>query len=119
LKILGISKSFTPAEMLNLILFYGTLVSFYFIFYHLIRDNSPTLMIIRKLYESVDQGVPEQKLAKLFNDKDQILDRLDYLLEKNMVEMNNNVYFLTKKGSAFLAKAMLIRQFMKLDQKIG
>lgn len=97
-----IKWSFYPAlsffEIFQLFLLYTTLAVSYILSYPAIEADSPTLIIMRAVFESGAAGLDKTSLKRIADNDLLILPRIKDMVSDNMVYLKDGKYRLKTKG---------------------
>lgn len=85
-------------EVVQLILYYGSMTLAYMITYSAIEVDSPSLVIIRQISDSGPNGLTEEELLGSLDDSKLIMPRLSDLINDKMATFDNQKFVLTRKG---------------------
>jgi hypothetical protein len=93
---------FLPRELfeyLHILFFNISFILAYMITYSAIEVDSPSIVIIMKIYKFGSEGVEQEKLENIVNDDLLIKSRLKDLLIDKMAYLENGKFKLTSKGN--------------------
>ena len=85
-------------EVIQLILYCGSMTMAYVITYSAIEVDSPSLVIIKQISDSGSNGLTEKELLGSLDDSKLIMPRLSDLIHDKMATFNKHKFVLTNKG---------------------
>jgi hypothetical protein len=113
LSLLGLRPPGALAQYLQLWMYYVSLTLAYMITYSAIEADSPSLIIIMKIYEAGSSGLAKESLERAMNDRVLIEPRLKDLLVDKMADFQEGKYRITKKGVLIARLFTFYRGLMK------
>ena len=106
-------------ECLHVALIFMALLSVYYFVYGALADESPSMFTMLNVAKADGKGLSENELNKLITDDLFIRPRMDYLVDEQMVCLQEEKYRLDSKGKNFIGMIKFIQNLMKLSVKAG
>jgi len=94
----GAAEAPPPVVYLHIALFMFALLCSYVITYSALEADSPTLVMVKMLYEARPEGLEKQRFLSMLNDEALVLPRVRDLERDHMAEVVDGRYVLTPKG---------------------
>jgi hypothetical protein len=115
----GISSPNNYYEFLHILIFVLAATMFYVVLYPGLEADVPTLIIINNIAETGKKGMDEDSIYELVNDETLIFPRIRDLLQDKMVDLVDDTYFLTRKGTMITEMIIYSRNILNLKGKGG
>ena len=106
-------------ECLHVSLVFMAFLSTYYFVYGALEDESPSMFTIMSVANASENGLSERDLNELITDELFIKPRMDYLVEEQMVCLQDGKYRLATKGKNFISLIKFFQTIMKLSMKAG
>lgn len=103
-------------EFFHICLLFISLTLAYFFTYPALEVDSPSLIIIRMIAETMPGGLAKKDLEKRLTDDILILPRINDLLRDNLVIVNGERLQLTPQGRLFIKIFIIFRTFLKFGK---
>jgi len=99
---------------INWVIFYITCTLAYLISFTAIEADSPSLVMVKKILESGDKGLPSATLRESVANDDLVVPRISDLVRDKMIVEEEGYLFITKKGSILSQLFMYQRRLFRL-----
>lgn len=113
---LSLRTSYTIAQYLHIIMLFFSLFTCYLLTYSAIQADSPSLVIVLRISEAGKNGLPSGSIKESLGDNLLVEPRLKDLVEARLVDLNNSVYKINKKGRLFALPFIIYRNFLGLGK---
>lgn len=107
------------SECLHVALIFMSLLSTYYFVYGALADESPSMFTIMNVAKAGEKGLSERDLNGLITNDLFIKSRMDYLVDEQMVFLQEKKYMLASKGKYFIGMIKFFRNIMNLSVKAG
>ena len=107
------------SECLHVTLIFMSLLSVYYFVYGALTDESPSMFTMLNVAGADEEGLSENELNELITDDLFIKPRMDYLVDEQMVCLQEEKYRLGSKGKNFIGMINFFQNLMKLSVKAG
>jgi hypothetical protein len=107
------------SECLHVVLVFMSLLSVYYFVYGALSDESPSMFTMLNVAGAAEEGLSENELNELITDDLFIKPRMDYLVDEQMVCLQEEKYRLGSKGKSFIGMIKFFQNLMKLSVKAG
>lgn len=88
-------------QNLHVIIFYVPMMLSYIITCVTLKDDSPTMTIVRFVEQADKEGRSLKQIRQIISDEALILPRIDTMVKNEWVEHRDNKYYITVKGKAY------------------
>lgn len=95
---------------------YSSLVAAYIITYSALEADSPSLLIIKKVFEAGEKGLEPIELKSFLNDDRLIRPRLKDLVRDDLARIEDDRYFITSNGRTFIKLFISFRNLLGLSK---
>lgn len=108
--ICGVGQCFHTA------LLYFSLFLCYVITYSAIQADSPSIVIVMKIFKSGKSGLRAESIATVLGDDVLVDPRLKDLVDARLVDLEGPLYRINSEGRSFIRPFMLFREFLGLGK---
>lgn len=100
--------------LLHVSLLSTTLTLVYITAFSAIEEDSPTVMIVTQIYNSGQKGITKDELYEKLTDESLIKRRIRYLLDNNLVKLDDGRFTLSEAGRNFVMVFIRFRALMRV-----
>jgi hypothetical protein len=93
---------------------YATLALTYIIFYQGLMTNSPSLVLVTKVFETGRKGIAMDQFYQYFSDDTLIKPRLDFMLEQRLAYLDKDTFHLSPSGLFYAKLFISYRNLLKI-----
>lgn len=109
-------KFYSFAQYLHICILFFSLFATYLLTYPAIEADSPSLVIILRIYSAGKEGLSIKALNESYTDDLLVEPRLKDLVEARLVDFNGTTYKINNKGVILMFPFMLYRNFLGLGK---
>lgn len=107
-------KIYSPAQYLHIVVLFFSFFIAYLLTYSAIEADSPSLVIVLRIYKAGKEGLPVNVIKESFKDDLLVEPRLKDLVDARLVDFNGVTYKINNKGVIFILPFMLYRNLLCL-----
>lgn len=116
ISIFGVASPRGLADYLKIASYFISITLAYMITYSAIEADSPTLVMVTRIYFAGPDGMTKEAFEREMSDDLLVIPRINDLLLNKQVRLEGDVYMITPKGAVFARMFIVWRRLIKADK---